>query len=376
MLATRRQAYGGAEFGYMGVNRKVLGNIVQGAYRKGADFLLFGGDLVNGHLNHVDAFRTQVKAFKRSIEPFRFSTPLYSAMGNHETLLHVFDDGSRYGLGMDRWPYATESVEAVFGSEFVQPVNGPVPRSGFPPFAETAFTMQYGDVRVIVFNNNYWWTSENRIPTLGGSPEGYIVPEEMEWMQREVKKADGDPTVRYTVVLSHEPIFPAGGHLGDAMWHDGDNTVRAYRYEGGAAVPFEKGIVDVRNQLWEMLTHSRKVAVVLGSDEHNYQRMLIGRKTPVGVPATDDKNGDGKLNDGVLSPDPAFARPMWFIISGGAGAPYYTQELAPWSEAVKAYTPQAHYVVFRSEKDRMSLQVFNEGGQLLDEVRDLMAVSH
>jgi hypothetical protein len=123
-----------------------------------------------------------------------------------------------------------------------------------------------------------------------------------------------------------------------------------------------------------MLTRSRKVAVVLGSDEHNYQRMLIGRKTPVGVPATDDKNGDGKLRDGVLSPDPAFARPMWFIISGGAGAPYYTQEPAPWSEAVKAYTPQAHYVVFRSAKDRMSLQVFNEGGQLLDEVRDLMAV--
>ena len=42
------------------------------------------------------------------------SRPVYPAMGNHEALLNVFDDGSKYGIALDQWPYATHSAEAVF----------------------------------------------------------------------------------------------------------------------------------------------------------------------------------------------------------------------------------------------------------------------
>ncbi len=367
-----RAASGGGEYGTRGVNRKVVSRIAEEAHRKGARFFLFGGDLIGGHVNSVEAFRTQLKSFKQAIEPFRHSTAFYSALGNHETLLHVFDNGSRYGLGMDRWPYDTESAEAVFADEFVHPRNGPTPQPGLPPYAETVFSFQYGDVRVIVFNNNYWWTSHSSIPSFGGSPEGYILPEQLSWIEHELQSAEVDSTVRHILLLAQEPVFPGGGHVGDAMWHNGDNTMRAFQNVNGAMVPSPMGIVDVRNRLWEMICRNPKVAAVLGSDEHNYQRMLITNNTPVGVPSEDDIDGDGKLRDGKLSPNPGFVRPTWFIISGGAGAPYYTQQHAPWNSAVLRFTPQSHYVLFSSETGKLKLQAFSAGGQLLDEVDDLV----
>jgi hypothetical protein len=138
--------------------------------------------------------------------------------------------------------------------------------------------------------------------------------------------------------------------------------------------PAGKGIIDVRNSLWEMISSSPKVAAVLGSDEHNYQRMLIDRNTPVGLPEKDDRNGDQILDEDALSPNPRFVYPTWFLISGGAGAPYYTQQDAPWRGAVKSFTAQANYLLFRTAGKRMSLEVYAPNGQLLDRVEDLMAV--
>jgi hypothetical protein len=372
-----RQSPGGGDFGFLGVNRRVLARLAGDAYRRGICFFLFGGDLISGFANSIETTRMQLKSFKQGIAPFLYTTPLYSAIGNHENLLHQFDDGSRYGIGMDRWPYDTESTEAVFAQELVQPENGPEPLPGLPPYRETVFTLTYGPVRLIVFNNNYWWTSHNRIPEFGGSPEGYILPEQLSWIERELAKAASDTAVRYVLVLAHEPVFPGAGHVGDAMWHNGNNTVRAHMVrDGGKPQPFPMGIVDVRNRFWELVSGNPKVAAVLGSDEHNYQRLLIDAHTPVGVPALDDRDKNGRLDDGVLSPNRAFGQPTWFIISGGAGAPYYTQQRSPWEGSLVRFTAQSHYVFFQADASRIGCRVYSINGQLLDEEQDLLKVKH
>jgi hypothetical protein len=135
-------------------------------------------------------------------------------------------------------------------------------------------------------------------------------------------------------------------------------------------------MVDVRNQLWTLLSAEPKVALVLGSDEHNYQRLLIDRTTPVGIPAQDDRNGNGILDDGVFSPNPGFRYPTWFVISGGAGAPYYTREDAPWSGASKYFTPQTNFLVISADERTIGIRVYSSTGQLLDRVDDLKAVKH
>jgi hypothetical protein len=229
-------------------------------------------------------------------------------------------------------------------------------------------------VKVIVLNNNYWYTAHNRIEQFGGSPEGYILPDQMAWLRKELEAGERDPAVSHIVLMAQEPVFPGGGHVADAMWHGGNNNRRAFQFDGEKMVPLGPGMIDVRNELWTLVSGSRKVAVMLGSDEHNYQRFLIDRSTPVGLPSKDDRNGNGILDDGVISPNAAFRYPTWFVISGGAGAPYYTAEPAPWSGASKVFTPQANFILFRGDAKKIGMEVYAPNGQLLDRVENLKAV--
>ncbi len=366
-----RAATGGGEYEYAGVNRQVGSQIARQMVRLGASFLLFGGDLIAGYTNSLDEFRMELMAFREAYGPLLYSIPLYSALGNHEALLNFYDDGSRRGMGMDRWPYSSESAEAVFARELVQPTNGPAPAPGLPPYRESVFSFQYGPVKIIVMNNNYWFTSHNGIEEFGGSPEGYILPDQMAWIATELEHAEQDSTVKHVMLMAQEPVFPAGGHMGDAMWHSGNNTRRARKIESGKAVPLGPGMIDMRNELWTLVSGAKKVAVVLGSDEHNYQRMLIDRTTPVGIPSIDDINGNGILDDGRFSPNPGFRFPTWFVVSGGAGAPYYTQDTAPWSVQSRFFTPQTHFILFKADATTIGLEVYTSSGQLIDRVEDL-----
>jgi hypothetical protein len=370
-----RASAGGGEYEYVGVNRAVGSQIAKQVFRKGASFLLFGGDMISGYINSTEEFAMELMAFRESYGPLFHSIPLYGAIGNHEALFNAYDDSTSRGyFVLDKWPYDTQSAEAIFAQALINPPNGPKARPGFPPYDETAFTFHYGPVKIIVINNNYWNTSYNRISQFGGSPEGYVFPEQIEWVRSEMRKADDDPSVRYIILLCQEPFFPAGGHVGDAMWSNGNNNTRAYGMVDGSVKPLGPGLIEVRNQLWEMFAQSPKVAAVLGSDEHNYQRSLITRETPVGIPAKDDRDGNGILDDGVFSPDPAFKNPIWFLISGGAGAPYYTKEPAPWSGSLKFFTPQANFILFRASASKIGIEVYSQTGQLLDSVDDLMQV--
>ncbi|HLP17049.1 MAG TPA: metallophosphoesterase [Bacteroidota bacterium] len=369
-----RATTGGGENEYIGVNRTTITQIAKQVYRKGASFFLFGGDLIGGYTSSQEDFTLMLKAFKTTFSGFLHSVPVYNAIGNHEAHYFGYTDAEGKLVEMDKYPYDSVSAEAIFARELIQPSNGPAAYDGMPSYARTVYSLQYGPVKTLVLNTNYWNTSDRAVPELGGSPEGYILPNQVEWIERELTKAERDPTVKYIVVLAHEPFFPNGGHASDAMWYEGDNTVRSWRSVNGVMTPFESGVIDVRNHLWELFSNSKKVAVVLGSDEHNYHRSLITRTTPVGVMSVDDLNRDGILNDGKISPNPKFTYPTWFMVCGGAGAPYYTQEPTPWSAAVKKFTAQNNYFIFTADEQRIGLEVFNANGQLLDSITNLLDV--
>ena len=195
------------------------------------------------------------------------------------------------------------------------------------------------------------------------------MPDQLEWIVRQIREGDRDTTVEAVLLFAQEPVFPNGGHVGDAMWYGGNNNVRAYTDHGGRLIPEEDGIIEVRNKLWRAVSSSKKVAAVLTSDEHGYHRTLIDQQTPVGIMA-DDADGDGKLEQ--VSPNPAFIYPTWQITSGGAGAPYYAQEQAPWSDDVAVYSSQYNYTLFRFKDGKMQLEVYNHNGQRIDYVKDLL----
>jgi hypothetical protein len=370
-----REGQAGGEEQFMGHNFKTLSRIANDAYRRGADLFIFGGDLVNGYTSSKDDFILQLKGWKKSMEGFWRFHPVFPAMGNHETLLKIFDDGSHYGISLDRWPYATDSAEAVFAQEFFNPENGPEPADERrPTYKENLFTFQYGQVLFMAFNNNYWWTTNDAVSEYGGCPEGYMMDDQLTWVENVLADAENDETINYIFLYAQEPVFPNGGHPEDAMWWNGNNNIKGFfKNEAGEVIPAGEGIVQVRNRFWEAIAQSSKVAAVLTGDEHLYHRTLIDSNTRVGVYPQDDLNGDGILD--VYSANPNFTNPTWHITAGNAGAPWYAEEDLPWQPEVAQSRIGYVLITVDPVQDTVELKaIANRGDEIIDEVPNLMGV--
>jgi len=367
-VSDSREGVGGGERAMMGHNAYMLRQIAQDAFQRGAQFFLLGGDLVNGYTTDTDDFRLQMRAWKQSLAGFWRTRPVYPIMGNHEALLKVFGE-----IRMDKWPYASDSAEAVFAEQFWNPLNGPEtsdPRR--PTYKENVYSFQYGPVLSLGYNNNYWWTTNEQCREVGGSPEGYLMEDQLAWIEQTLAKAEENPSIKYIVMYAQEPVFPCGGHVKDCMWWNGDNGLRAWTYRDDKLVAESLGMIEVRNRFWAAIARSSKVAVVLSGDEHAYYRLRVDNATPVGVMARDDLNQNNKLDDQRISPNPAFVHPTWHVTAGTAGAPYYAREETPWTPTV--LSSQAGYCLFRATAEKISMSFYAMTGQVIDHVDDLMAI--
>lgn len=398
-----RMGPGGGLRAFMGVNALVFPQELNAAARMGARFWLLGGDLVSGYTSVASDFRAQLRAFKWIATPFLRSLPIYTAVGNHDALVRFYAGPDKKAVVLDHWPYAAESTESILAEELVQPQNGPTPADPRrPPYRRTVFSFSYGPTRVIVVNNCYWMSRD--AARFGGAPEGFIFPDQMAWLRAELDRADADPSVGHVFLCLHEPPFPNSAHLGDGMWYDGDLAPRGHTrsLDHGAPRPEVMGVVEVRNELIRLAAASRKTVAVLASDEHNYSRMLLTPETPAGDPARDllaarpsregaapgalpaEADGYGRLNLDRLSPLPGLRRPLWLIISGGAGAPHYAEEASPWNTWWKAhgercreeagcyrFSPLNHWILIEDDGRKVSLRCYTPAGDIIDEVDDL-----
>ncbi|MEE3373076.1 MAG: metallophosphoesterase [Planctomycetota bacterium] len=377
---------------YVGVNYDVMERLSALALQADSQLILFGGDLCSGYTDIEGDFRAQLRAWKQTVSGLGGRVPVYTIPGNHEALMYsVADPASRYGIGFDRWPYATASTEAVFADEMVNPTNAPVPRPGFPPYRETAYSFQYGCVRFIGLNTNYWLQSDtprnpargqqiNQLSAVyGGCPEGYVMEEQLRWLEGEIRHAEEDPTVRYSVLFGHEPVFPNGKHLADAMWYNGDNRSRAHVFVDGQLVPAKQGILEVRNRIARAVSAAKKMACVINSDEHAYYRTLIDKRVPVGD-ESDLQEGRVGVTDGRVSPLSGLSGPKWYVVSGGGGAPYSAEKSSPWNRYWKKrsdrrgyrYSPQEHVVLFEASPQGLALRVVNSLGEQIDYEANLL----
>ena len=399
-----REGLGGGLNAYLGVNRLALERLLGVAYREGAQLLLVGGDLVDGYTDVPADFEAQLAGWRHATSGYAAERWIVPVMGNHEALLRSFvpqGEGAPKakfgGVHVDRWPYATESAEAVFAEAFDNPMNGPEPSDPRrPPYKGNVFSFQRGPVRFIGFNNNYWYSSH--ADAVGGSPEGYLFPDQLAWIEAELRAAEADATVRHVFMYAQEPVFPCGGHVSDAMWYGGRDSVRAHTWRDGRLVPEPAGMIAVRNQLVAMVGAASKVRAVIASDEHAYCRLRIDNATPIGVPA-DDRDGDGRIEwdgpdgapgaDGGAGTEPAspletLKRPIWFLTSGGLGAPYYSEQPTPWTNywqgqqdgaggagSAFRYSSQEHILLVACDQARCSVRAVNPVGEVFDSLGDL-----
>jgi hypothetical protein len=360
-----RSGYGGGERNIYGVNAQTMSRIGALSTFHGAAFVQFTGDLVDGYVSDPDELRLQLVNWMHAVEPYWHRLPFNVGMGNHESLGWYSD--SLKGIVADGFPYQTHAGEAVFAEMFVNPLNGPQSEDGskydpdpykrgdFPSYQENVFHYTYGNTGMIVLNSDYWYAPLlHKTSHIGGNLHGYIMDQQLQWLGQVLQRFEGDSLVKHVFVTVHTPLFPNGGHRSDCMWYNGDNTPRPW-VDGK---PVEAGILERRDAILDVCVNkSSKVVAFLCGDEHNYNRMQVEDSTPR-YPTDWDK------------PRLKLRRPVWQIINGAAGAPFYAQQQLPWSSAVQGFTVQNALCFFDIDGEAVRLWVVNPDTlEMLDTVQ-------
>lgn len=361
-----RGGQGGGERDIYGANAYIMKKIMALATYKDISFMQFSGDLINGYSLHPEEIDLQYRNWKRAIEPFAHYYPVYISMGNHEALNRRFDDKKNKKVYLiDRFPYDTESGEALFADNFVNPTNGPESEDGaaydpdpktqdFPSYSENVFFYTYDNTAVVVMNSDYWYApSSGNIPYIGGGLHGYIMDQQLAWLEKTIADLEANTSIDHVFITQHTPFFPNGGHVGDDMWYRGNNDYRPW--VNGKALP--KGIIERRDQLLDIIVNqSSKVIAILTGDEHNYCRTEIGPTTNI-------------YPEAYSMPKTKLSRTIYQINNGAAGAPYYAQEETPWTPMVEGFTTQNALVLFHVEGDKIKMEVRNP--DTLEEIDEL-----
>jgi len=365
-----RAGPGGGERDIWHVNAYMMKKIMALVCERDAAFLQFTGDMIDGYGNSIPEQRLEYGNWKRAIEPWAGYVPVIPAFGNHESLIYLWEDGSASGMVCDRFPYQTESAEAVFADVFVNPENGPKSEDGaaydpdpvdtdFPSYRENVFYYVYDNVAMVVLNSDYWYSYALPEKTyIGGNLHGYIMDNQLAWLVRTLDRLEEDRNIDVVFVTHHAPAFPSAGHVPDAMWYKGSNHPRPF--VTGRPVP--DGIIERRDAYWKILLDHPKVVAVLTGDDHNFSMLQVKE----GIAIYDDRR--------YSPPCPLrITRPIWHINNGAAGAPYHSREWTPWYDHLEGFTTQNAVVFFHIDGPRIEIEVVNPNTLEKIERRRLLA---
>jgi len=359
MFAYSSDSRGGSGWGernLYGTNTYIIKKIMAVSALNEVAFSQFTGDMITGYKTSKENMNLEYHNWMNAIEPFAHYFPVILSMGNHEALSHSFrDSSSGVNISIDKFPYDSESAEALFSEIVVNPKNGPASEDGsiydpvsgqsdFPSYEENVFYYTYGNVAMINLNSNYWFTPTlSAIPLVGGNNHGYVMDNQLSWLKKTVKKMEKEETIDHIFITIHTPFFPNGGHVNTDMWYYGNNIPRPW-INGN---PVEKGILERRDQILDILiNNSKKVVALLTGDEHNYCKTEVGPETKI-YP----ENYEGEK----LS----LRRTVYQINNGAAGAPYYAQETTPWTPFTSGFTTQNAVCLFTVEGEKIDMVVIN-----------------
>ena len=327
VFSDTRATYGDGDRDVEGVNAEVIRSILTQAYIRNADLILVPGDLVSGTTSDPSELENQFRSWKRIAGPVGGRIPIYEGIGNHDLTFRFFQ---KKGLKNRAPRSGGETGEAVFARHFVNPVNSPQPTSDdFPPYSETVYSFDWGNSHFTMLNSDYHQKGPGELVVdMHGELRGTLRDEQLEWLDRDLDSAR-KRGLRHLFVFNHHPAFPNGGHVHDAMWWDGEKPQ----------------IVQMRDRFWRILCRHKVLALFAGH-EHNYSRALIDRNV-----------------------DPSFDVPVWQIITGGGGAPYYARdESIPWKDSVQFFYPLSHFCLVEVDGENVILEVLTPDGLLVERV--------
>ncbi|MBZ5534849.1 MAG: metallophosphoesterase [Acidobacteriia bacterium] len=341
-MSDGRPSPGGAFNDFGGVNARVTQPLLNDSYRRGAEFILFGGDLTAGYTSSAENFDLMLNAWKLISEPVGHLIPIYEGMGNHESLGDFFHDAAKNSYNRDKT--GNVNAETEFARHFANPEDdypSPEVRDGVtgPSYRGTVYSFDYGNSHFVMLNTDYWFTHASPLPDralpwklLGGNRNGYIMENQMNWLAKDLADAR-KRGVEHIFVCGQDMAFPTSSHSADAMWWNGLND---------SSIPLGD-VVAMRDRFMKLINDYGVTAMLFGH-EHTYSRTIIDH-----------------------SIDPLMQHPVTQIISGGAGAPFYPRDIkVPWNSAVKKYARIHHYVLFTVDGANVTLSAIDLDGNVFD----------
>ena len=353
-IADNRANTGGGERDLGGVNYLSARAAMSVATLHNIAFLQAMGGNTTGNNTSVGGHMLEHANWKRALEPFWSTIPVYAGMGNHEANYDFFsvDTLTKKVTRIDRFPYQTESGEATFAKAFVNPENGPESEDGasydpdpvtrdFPTYKENVYSYTYGNVAMIVLNSEYWKSSD---PKASGSPEGYVMDQQLKWLDATIQKFEADPAIDHVFINLHSCVFPNGDHTDAGMWYSGHNDARPMV----AGVPVGKGIIERRDQLIDAaINRSTKVIGFLVGSEHNFAFLEVTPDLPI-------------YPDGYALPKLKIKRNFFYINNGGGGTyPYAKLHNTPWAEHFQYFAVPPSLALFHVDGQSVTMQALN-----------------
>ena len=182
--------------GDVGVNKKVLSALVDHMVKNNQDakFVIFAGDLVDGSRTHPDQTVTELLHWKEVMSPI-YNNPnmvwpkIWVVVGNHEV----------------RHPKDEENFRKIFPDVFL---NGPSDEKGI------SYSFDYEKHHFVFVTSDRWYYGKPNDTTDDKRDWHYI--KNLDWLENDLKEAR-KRGVSDIFIASHEPAFPIGGHLRDAL---------------------------------------------------------------------------------------------------------------------------------------------------------------
>lgn len=286
-----------------GVAYQSIQQLAINAYQQGSDFMIFGGDLINGYTSDYENAKIQYQTWMESVSPVWKYMPIYPSVGNHDA------------TGPKSAKNAEKSMEALWRDLFVLPLNGPLTKRGVPDYLENTYAFSYGNARFIMLNPYH-----NASKIGGKSHYNQIDDTQLNWLKSELNTAV-EEDYQYIFAIIHTPVFPVGPHYKRCL----------DKYP------------EKRDALWAVLD-SYNIDMVLCGHEHFYTRMNI---------------------DSRIYPDAENSIPQ--ITSGRTGAPYYQlNDKVPYGQYVEKYSPRLNYAKITVSDKGIQLNILDQYNQEID----------
>ena len=231
---------------YNGVNDPVLSALAKHLVDTHPDvkFVVFAGDLVNGHEHDYKRTLRELKHWKDVMSPIyknkRMVWPkIWPVIGNHEV----------------RNPKDEDNFRKVFPDVFC---NGPDDEKGL------SYSFDFQNAHFTIINTDRWHYGD-RLDTTDDRRDWHYV-KHLDWLEKDLSSAR-NRGIEHIFVFSHEMGFPTGGHLRDGLPNLGRHLV----------LPLDSTrlwYLNRRNKFWSLLKKYNVDAHICGH-EHIYARQSV-----------------------------------------------------------------------------------------------------